>query len=98
MVVVGAPGKFYAGTCWNDDVDVATQRVRLDVELLWQALDLGQVDRHVAEYRQSDQVVLDVPRPGPNPFMEPPPLEDWLEPEQPSPRGWSQTGRVGGRP
>ncbi|MGO9322722.1 MAG: hypothetical protein ACLQBY_18225 [Solirubrobacteraceae bacterium] len=73
---------FDVGAFRDEYVDVANDRVRVDVDLGGGALGLRQVDRHVAKQRDSDQLILDVPVS--RALAMPSALEDRLKTEQPS--------------
>jgi hypothetical protein len=47
----------------DEHINVAKDRVCVDVDLCWSALGLGQIDGHVAQERDRDQFILDVPGP-----------------------------------
>jgi hypothetical protein len=48
-------------TLCHEHVDIAEDRVRLDVDLGGGASGLRQVDGHVAQERDRDQLILDIP-------------------------------------
>jgi hypothetical protein len=79
----GASEHLHACVCRDDHIDIADQRIGLDLDLDRSALDIGEVDGHVTEQGNCDQFILDVPRSGAPAFA--PTLEDRIQGEQPAP-------------
>jgi hypothetical protein len=71
---VAAPG--------DEHVDIAEYRVRLDVDLGGSALDMRQVNGHVTQERDDDQLILDVP--GLCALAVPTTFDDRVQGEEPS--------------
>jgi hypothetical protein len=72
-----------ADTRPHQNIDIAKDRVRVDRYLGWGAPGVGEVDRHVAEERHGDQLILDIPRLGPLSLAAG--FEDRVQRQQPSP-------------
>lgn len=77
-----AAGQLYLGTFRHVDIDVAQDRIGVDSDLGGGAADIRQIDRHVAQKGDRNQLVLDVP--GLRSLPLPPAFKDWLKAEKPS--------------
>jgi hypothetical protein len=85
MIVVRPPRELHMRSWPNEHVDVASDRVSLEMYLGRHALGIRKVDDHVAKEREGHKLALHIPTLRSLTLVEPPSFEDGLSTDEPTP-------------
>jgi hypothetical protein len=85
MIVVRPPRELHVRSRSNEHVNVASDRVSLEMNLGRNALGIPKVDGHVAKEREGHKLALHIPTLHSLTLVEPPSFEDGLSTDEPTP-------------